>query len=127
MWVTDIELTHETAKIVMKGGRARWKIENETFNTLKNQGYNFEHNYGHGQENLCTNFMYLMMCAFLIDQILELGCKYFKMAYEILGSRKALWSRMRGMFSLFHIENWEAMFQAMITKYKVELKFNDSG
>ena len=30
------------------GGRARWKIENETFNTLKNQGYNFEHNYGHG-------------------------------------------------------------------------------
>jgi hypothetical protein len=29
----------------MRAGRARWKIENETFNTLKNQGYNFEHNY----------------------------------------------------------------------------------
>ena len=24
-------------------GRSRWKIENETFNTLKNQGYHFEH------------------------------------------------------------------------------------
>nr|WP_198246747.1 hypothetical protein [methane-oxidizing endosymbiont of Gigantopelta aegis] len=23
--------------------RARWRIENETFNTLKNQGYHFEH------------------------------------------------------------------------------------
>jgi hypothetical protein len=23
-------------------GRARWKIENETFNTLKAKGYNFE-------------------------------------------------------------------------------------
>jgi hypothetical protein len=30
----------------MSGGRARWKIENETFNTLKNQGYQFEHNFG---------------------------------------------------------------------------------
>jgi hypothetical protein len=36
---------------VMRGGRARWKIENETFNTLKNQGYNFEHNYGHGKKS----------------------------------------------------------------------------
>jgi len=27
---------------VMRAGRARWKIENETFNTLKNQGYHFD-------------------------------------------------------------------------------------
>ncbi len=25
---------------LMRGGWARWKVENETFNTLKNQGYN---------------------------------------------------------------------------------------
>ncbi len=37
-WVTDIPLNPGTIEIVMKGGRARWKIENETFNTLKNQG-----------------------------------------------------------------------------------------
>jgi len=37
-----------------RGGRARWRIENETFNTLKNQGYHFAHNYGHGENNLCT-------------------------------------------------------------------------
>jgi hypothetical protein len=28
---------------LVKGGRARWKIENEAFNTLKNQGYHLEH------------------------------------------------------------------------------------
>jgi hypothetical protein len=38
--------------MLVKGGRARWKIENETFNTLKNQGYHIEHNFGHGQHNL---------------------------------------------------------------------------
>lgn len=37
-WVTDIPLSEQTLEIVMRGGRARWRIENETFNTLKNQG-----------------------------------------------------------------------------------------
>ena len=40
----------------MRAARARWKIENETFNTLKNQPYNFGHNYGHGLNHLCSNF-----------------------------------------------------------------------
>jgi hypothetical protein len=39
------------------GGRSRWKIENETFNTLKNQGYNLDHNYGLGRKNLSTVFV----------------------------------------------------------------------
>jgi len=40
----------------MRGGRARWKIENETYNTLKNQGYHFEHNFGHGHHYLSVTF-----------------------------------------------------------------------
>ena len=59
----------------MCAGRARWKIENETFNTLKNQGYCFEHNFGHGEKNLSTVFAFLMMLAFLIDQIQQRCCK----------------------------------------------------
>ena len=47
-FITDIPLNKDSVVTVVKGGRARWKIENETFNTLKNQGYNLEHNYGHG-------------------------------------------------------------------------------
>jgi len=53
-WVTDIPLSEQTLKIVMRGGRARWRIENETFNTLKNQGYHFEHNFGHGEQHLSS-------------------------------------------------------------------------
>jgi hypothetical protein len=51
-WVTDFSVTPLNVLMIMRGGRARWKVENETFNTLKNQGYHFEHNYGHGQHNL---------------------------------------------------------------------------
>jgi hypothetical protein len=41
-WVTDIRVSKRNVYQLMRGGRARWKIENETFNTLKNQGYHFE-------------------------------------------------------------------------------------
>ena len=36
-WVTNIPLNARSVEAVMRAGRARWKIENETFNTLKNQ------------------------------------------------------------------------------------------
>lgn len=59
-WVTDIPITKDNIKELVKGGRARWKIENETFNTLKNQGYHIEHNYGHGKKNLSMTFFILI-------------------------------------------------------------------
>src|SRR5262249_33559128 len=67
-WVTKWPLSDENVRQVMRAGRTRWRIENETFNTLKNQGYNFEPNYGHGNKNLCSVLTMLMMLAFLIDQ-----------------------------------------------------------
>ncbi|MCK4963233.1 MAG: hypothetical protein KAS19_12135, partial [Anaerolineales bacterium] len=51
-WVTDFTITKQNAFPIMRGGRARWKVENETYNTLKNHGYHFEHNFGHGKKNL---------------------------------------------------------------------------
>ena len=66
----------------MRGGRARWKIENETFNTLKNQGYHLEHNYGHGEQNLSVVLALLMMLAFLVDQVQQLCCPLFQAAWH---------------------------------------------
>ena len=73
-------LTPDNVDVIMRGGRARWKIENETFNTLKNQGYHLEHNYGHGEQNLSVVFAMLMMLAFLVDQTQQLCCPVFQAA-----------------------------------------------
>ena len=51
-WVTDFEVTGENGCQFMRGTLARWKIENETFNNLKNQGYQFGHNFGLGKQYL---------------------------------------------------------------------------
>jgi len=77
-WITDFTVTTENVFQIMRGGRAHWKIENETFNTLKNQGYHFEHNFGHGEKNLSVVFALLMMLAFLVDQAHQLACRLFQ-------------------------------------------------
>jgi len=70
-------LTKSNVELVMRGGRSRWHIENQTFNTLKNQDYEFEHNFGHGKQYLATVLAMLMMLAFLIDQVQEYGLCFF--------------------------------------------------
>ncbi len=77
----------------IRGGRARWKIENETFNTLKNQNYQFEHNFGHGDKNLSTVFAILMMLAFLIDQVQELCDATFQRALKKQERKLYLWGQ----------------------------------
>jgi hypothetical protein len=68
-WITNLQLARSTVEKVMRAGRGSWKIENETFNTLKNHGYHFEHNYGHGEQHLAMVLAMLMMLAFLMYQI----------------------------------------------------------
>lgn len=112
-WVTDLELTPETVMPIMRGGRARWRIENETFNTLKNQGYSFEHNFGHGRQHLCVVFASLMLLAFLIDQIQQRFNKTFALAYKREGSKRALWERIRGLFKDYLLPSMEAVYAAI--------------
>lgn len=112
-WVTDIPLIPSTVRIVMRGGRSRWKIENETFNTLKNQGYHFEHNFGHGNKHLCTVFAYLMFLAFLVDQVQQLCCEFFNRALDKMKKKKRLWEMMRNLFTTYYIESWLDFYDAI--------------
>ena len=112
-WVTDLPLKPKTTMLplIERGGRARWRIENETFNTLKNQGYHFEHNYGHGLRHLSTVLMMLMMLAFLVDQTAQLACPLFRAAYEKLKHRRTLWERQRVLFFELPFENMAQLYQ----------------
>ena len=101
-WVTSLTLhNYMYCMKVMRGGRGRWSIENETFNTLKNLGYSLEHNYGHGEENLSSNFACLMFLAFLIDQIVELADPLFNEALQANKRKKTLWEKQRNFFEIF--------------------------
>jgi len=112
-WVTDLRVNKRNVYALMRGGRARWKIENETFNTLKNQGYNFEHNYGHGMKNLSVVFATVMLLAFRVDQTQQLCCPLFQAVWAKLGSKRLLWERMRALFYTYQLESMRALFEAL--------------
>jgi hypothetical protein len=114
-WVTDLTITPDNAKHLVRGGRARWKVENETFNTLKNQGYNFEHNYGHGKINLSVVLAMLMMLTFLLDQTQELRCPLFQAIRKKYSSRRAVWDHLRSHFRHFKFESMKQLYEVMLS------------
>ena len=86
----------------------------ETFNTLKNQGYNYEHNFGHGYKTLSNIFAGLMLLAFLVDQCLEAVNLEFKLALKKYCSRSNLFVKFRMFFAIFTIKNYEALYAYML-------------
>lgn len=120
-WVTDLEITEQNAAKLVRGGRSRWKVENETFNTLKNQGYYFEHNFGHGKLNLSVVMSMLMMLAFLLDQIQEEGCSLFQAVLEKLGSRRSLWDHLRSHFRHFEFATMHHLYEVVLYDLAREL------
>ncbi len=120
-WVTDFVITKLNVSTIMSGGRARWKVENETFNTLKNQGYHFEHNFGHGKKHLSVVFATLMMLAFLVDQVQLLACALFQAVLKKKISRKRLWEHMRALFKTLEFESMEQLFKAILYGYTAKV------
>ena len=110
-WVTKMKVSSDNVYDLMRAARARWRIENETFNTLKNQGYHFEHNYGHGYENLCSVMIMLMVLAFLIDQVQQLCCKHYQKARQHIGTFSRIFEKMR---VLIEYAVWDSLTELLI-------------
>ena len=114
VWITDYTLSQDNIRTIAQGGRARWKIENETFNTLKNQGYHLEHNYGHGYKNLSNVLAGIMLLAFLFDQILFAFNAEMKKAFDKTSKTyRYLWEKLRSLFDGCLVSSLEALYQSV--------------
>lgn len=73
VWVTNFIIGKSNYRsLAEKGGRLRWKIENEGFNMQKNGGYNLKHKYSEHPLAL-KNFYLLLQIAHIINQLMEKG------------------------------------------------------
>jgi len=86
-FVTDLPVGPDNVVELAAVGRARWKIENETFNVLKNNGYNLEHNFGHGKQNLAAILVTLNLLAFAIHTVCDIADDLWRTARQKLGPR----------------------------------------
>jgi len=50
---------------------------------------------------LAVVFAMLMMLAFLVDQTQQLCCTLFQSVWKKLGSKKALWKKIRAYFESY--------------------------
>ncbi len=107
-WITNLMITRQNAYDIMRAGRSRWRIENEVFLTLKKQGYNAEHSYGHGKQYLSSVLGGLMLLAFLIDQVQEGFCRVFQAIKEKHKSRRSTWEQLRASFRTVYAPDWPA-------------------
>jgi hypothetical protein len=117
-WGPDVRVSTRTVFHLMRGGRARWKIANETFNTLKNQGDNFAHHYGHGTQHLSVVFAVLLLLAFLVDQAQQRCWALFQAVWAKRGSKRMLWERMSALFYDYALASMRQLFEALLYGFK---------
>lgn len=110
-WVTDFDINPDTLMPLMRAGRARWRIENNIFNTMKNQEFDLGHNFGHGDQHLSSVLACMMMLAYLIDQVQERCCAVFQAARQRCRSRVGLWRRMQSRFTTVYYSGWEEFME----------------
>jgi len=113
-WVTDFTVGEGNVGELVRIGRCRWKIENETFNTLKNQGYHIEHNFGHGEKHLSINFLLLNLLAFFMHQIFELTDPLYQECRRAFGSRRNLWDHLRSSIHILIFPDWETLLRRLL-------------
>jgi Transposase DDE domain len=113
-WVTGIPIGEDNVREIVRGGRCRWKIENEVFNTLKNQGYHIEHNYGHGKRNLSMNFFLFNLLAFFMHQIFELSDGLYQQCRKAFGSKRNLWDHLRAAIRLLVFPDWQVLLMRVL-------------
>ncbi|MFQ6609052.1 MAG: hypothetical protein ACE5EE_11065 [Fidelibacterota bacterium] len=85
VWLTNLAINQDNFQQIAKGGRLRWKTENEGFNTQKNGGYNLEHAYSE-DEVAAKNFYLLLQIAHTINQLMEKGSLLKDQIKEFFGS-----------------------------------------
>jgi hypothetical protein len=112
-FVTDLPVTADTVAELAACGRARWKIENETFNVLKTNGYNLEHNFGHGKQALASIFLTLNLLAFAFHTAARLAALAWRAAVAACGATYRFFENLRTITAYVVFRDWTHLLQAI--------------
>jgi hypothetical protein len=114
-FITSLHITVETVVEIAACGRSRWKIENESFNVLKNNGYNLEHNFGHGEKHLAKVFATMNLLAFTFHEVCDSIIDIWKKARLQAGKRTSFFSKLLTTCEYFVFSSWDALMNTMTT------------
>jgi len=124
-FATNYEITRKNVVGIVPAGRARWKIENENNNVLKNRGYHLEHNFGHGKKYLSYLLFTFNILAFLFHTLLYIADKKYKLIRDNLPRRKTFFNDIRALTRYLYFRGWDEMLDFMLRG--LELDIVDTG
>ena len=110
-FVTDLPVNCDTVAELAACGRSRWKIDNESFNTLKTKGYNLEHNFGHGEANLAAVLATMNLLAFAMHTVADLVDTAWKAARAAVGTRKRFFEDLRAITTYLVFATWADLIE----------------
>jgi hypothetical protein len=125
-FITNHNITDDNVVSIIMAGRSRWKIENESNNVLKNHGYNLEHNFGHGQNNLCEILLTLNLLAFLFHSVLKLANSIYQQLRQLNVSRRSFFNDVRALLKYFWFETWSDLLNFMLDDDLSKTRTNSS-
>ncbi len=102
--VTSLGIEYDTAHLISRGGRLRWKIENEGFNTQKNQGYGLGRKYSRTSLLALKNYYQCIQIGHLINQLMILSNLFQKRLIKKI-TIKHLWESMIGFITQTDIDS----------------------
>lgn len=109
-YVTSHTLSAAHIHAVACVGRSRWKIENEAFNILKNNGYHFKHNFGHGKKHLSNMLALLNLLAFLLHSAAHFLDNAYRELRERLPAKKYLFEIIGYAVQFLLFDDWPKLF-----------------
>jgi hypothetical protein len=113
-FITDWKVSADNVAGLVAAGRARWKIENESNNVLKNRGYHLEHNFGHGKKHLASLLATMNLLAFGLHTLLELTDDNYRLIRATVGARRRFFQHLEALTTYLHFESWERLMDFMM-------------
>jgi hypothetical protein len=112
-FLTDLTVSGVTVAELAACGRARWKIENETFNVLKTGGYNLEHSFGHGKETLANVLVTLNLLAFAFHTAAYLALLAWRAAVVARGPKYHFFEHLRIITTYVVFQDWDHLLRSI--------------
>lgn len=114
VFVTSLPVTRESVAGLGACARLRWKVQNESINVLKNDGYNLEHNFGHGKQNLAMMFAAMNLLSFACHTIRDCLEQLWIDARTATRARKRFFQHIKTITVYLVFPDWESLMQALI-------------
>ena len=111
---TSLEVTPDNVAGIARAGRARWKIENESFNCLSRQGYHWKHNFGHGSDGLANLLAVLNLLAFAFHSVLDCLRGLWCQARALLVTRRDFFRDVQTLTKCVYSPHWTALLETLL-------------